>query len=375
MDYAVICAIARDEENFIIDWLDFHFAIGFEKVYLFDNNSKIPLAGLLAEYIDLQLVQVFEINDIEYPQLTAYASFIKEYSKIAKWICFIDIDEYIVLKKTKDVKVLLENYELYAALGVSWKIFGSSGHISRPKESVFYSYTNVVSNHNLIKSIVCGEKVKSVSSPHHFLYKNDHYCVNEHYIPIIGPRSYHSTEYVQLNHYYYKSQQDFESKISRGYATPIKNSKGYDINIFYRQVNNFGYEDFSIRKFMNIYKKFSCEGPKFIQEKIESVKNVKSDDIMRRIEKKISFGDTKGAISIINESLRYKKDPFLYFALTRIYASEGEFEKSFLTIQKVMIYFNNFPEIVKLAYQQLIHVYNCMGLKEQQRSIVDQIGT
>jgi hypothetical protein len=34
--FASICAIAKDEPD-IIDWVNYHFAIGFDKIWIFDN--------------------------------------------------------------------------------------------------------------------------------------------------------------------------------------------------------------------------------------------------------------------------------------------------------------------------------------------------
>lgn len=44
MYYASICAIVKDEDKDIREWLNYHFAIGFEHVLIYDNNSRNPQA-------------------------------------------------------------------------------------------------------------------------------------------------------------------------------------------------------------------------------------------------------------------------------------------------------------------------------------------
>lgn len=35
-----ICAIARFENRYIIEWVDYHLSIGFSKIYIYDNNRE-----------------------------------------------------------------------------------------------------------------------------------------------------------------------------------------------------------------------------------------------------------------------------------------------------------------------------------------------
>ena len=45
MTYA-ICAIAKNENNYINDWVNWHINIGFDHIYLYDNNDiNMPFVG------------------------------------------------------------------------------------------------------------------------------------------------------------------------------------------------------------------------------------------------------------------------------------------------------------------------------------------
>ena len=60
MHYASLCAIIKDEDRDIHEWLAYHFATGFEHVLIYDNNSRIPLRTTLADQVSAGLVTVVD---------------------------------------------------------------------------------------------------------------------------------------------------------------------------------------------------------------------------------------------------------------------------------------------------------------------------
>ena len=40
MQNIVICTIARKENLYIKEWVDYHLSIGFTHIYIFDNNRE-----------------------------------------------------------------------------------------------------------------------------------------------------------------------------------------------------------------------------------------------------------------------------------------------------------------------------------------------
>ncbi|WP_291329798.1 glycosyltransferase family 92 protein [Desulfovibrio sp. UCD-KL4C] len=281
--YAVICCIVKDEGYDLIHWVNYHFAIGFDKIYIFDNNSKISIKTTLADYMRCGIIEVQDITLNEFPQLSAYAAFLKKFGEDARWVAFIDADEYINIKSKTDISEFLEEYETYPAVGISWKVFGSNGNIKRPSLGPDKAYTTCLKEHSLIKSIIQPAMTEDVISPHHFIYKNNTFCVNEHCIPIIGPRSYHTSEKIQINHYYYKSQQDFENKISRGLATPMQNKLCYKLEEFYEQSHKQGELEKSIQRFSKKTDFYSKMGAKFISDEILDKISVNVQELLKEI--------------------------------------------------------------------------------------------
>jgi len=225
MYYATLCAIAKDEEHALPEWTRYHLHIGFEHIYLYDNGSRTPIRDVLRDYADSGLVTVIDFPLTDKQQLTAYASSLARFVQNTVWMGYIDVDEFVVPKTCTDIKELLDAYAAYAGLAVHWKIFGSGGRETRPAAGVVKSYTGVIDRNKHIKTIVRPQHVTAVATPHHFRYTAGQYCVNEDGIPVLGPYSYHASRRIQLNHYYYKSREDFTEKMVRGLATPGKDGR------------------------------------------------------------------------------------------------------------------------------------------------------
>lgn len=374
-DYSAVCAIAKDEDSGILHWVNYNFAIGFEKIYIFDNNSKNPLKKILKKYIENGIVHVFEITEKESPQLSAYTFFLQNFAQESRWVAFIDIDEYICPLSCNNINNFLSQYEEYAALGIHWKIFTSNGHISRPKKSPVDAYTTVWKEATLIKSIIQTRFTKEVVSPHHFTYTPGMFCVNEHGIPILGPRSYHTSQTIQINHYYFKSQQDFENKKKRGLATPVKGKPNYDMAEFYLQADRGGEQDTRASKYNNTVALFARRGPAIIASIINDGKPGDTDKILADISPMIINGEVDKARAHMERALRYRDDPVLHLALARLHASEKNFEPTMQCVRNALKDLSDVHPLRKQAYQELIKIYEIFGLTRQSKALASEFST
>ena len=116
----------------------------------------------------------------------------------------------------------LRQYEEYGGLAINWRLFGSSGHITRPEAGTLPSYTKCnpewapVNIH--VKTFANTQfALSSGGDPHHFLYTEGKFAVNEAFEPVhgaFGPRI--SMQQVAIQHYVIKSWEDFRDKQLRG---------------------------------------------------------------------------------------------------------------------------------------------------------------
>lgn len=125
-----ICAIFKDEAEYLKEWIEFHKIVGIEHFYLYNNNSSDGYLKVLQPYIDEGLVDL-----VDWPkpqsQMEAYADFMKNKSKDSQWVGFIDLDEYVVPNSTDSVYDFLNNFKNRAVVIVYWKCFGTSGYFDR----------------------------------------------------------------------------------------------------------------------------------------------------------------------------------------------------------------------------------------------------
>ena len=126
-----ICAIFKDEANYLKEWIEFHKIVGVEHFYLYNNNSSDNYKEILKPYIEKKLVTL-----IDWPkpqsQMEAYKDCVDNFAKETKWFGFIDLDEFVVPNDYEDIYSFLKNFEKNRPVViVYWKQFGSSGIINR----------------------------------------------------------------------------------------------------------------------------------------------------------------------------------------------------------------------------------------------------
>lgn len=126
----VICAIFKNEAPYLKEWIEYHKIIGVEHFYLYNNNSSDNYEEILRPYVESG-----EIDLIDWPQaqgqIPAYRHCMETYRKTAKWIGFIDLDEYVVPRKDVKLGDFLQNFKRVPSVAIYWKMFGTSGRLNR----------------------------------------------------------------------------------------------------------------------------------------------------------------------------------------------------------------------------------------------------
>lgn len=112
--HIIICAILKDETPYLVEWVEHHLGIGVEHFVLYDNNSVIPAKQTLEAYVRKGVVEVIDCPITNTPQVKAYSHCLFSMHNRADWIAYIDIDEFIVLKKHRDIHAFLADYDEYA---------------------------------------------------------------------------------------------------------------------------------------------------------------------------------------------------------------------------------------------------------------------
>ena len=215
MFYLGLCAIARDETPYLEEWVRFHAWLGAEHFILYDNQSAVPIAETLAPYVEAGLVTVVPAPGV-CPQRQAYEDCLSRFGPQHRWIGFLDLDEFAVPVLERDLRSLLSEYEPYAGLVANWVTYGSCGHDAPPPGNVVENYPLACPDQDChVKCFVDPSRVSATDSPHYFLPEQGSHLVNENLLPVHGNHAPHARDKIRINHYFYRSRQDFRRKIDR----------------------------------------------------------------------------------------------------------------------------------------------------------------
>jgi hypothetical protein len=219
-NYLSVCAIYRDEADYLREWVEFHLLVGAERFFLYDNLSEDNHREVLGSYLEDGTV-ILKQWPFFPGQRSAYDDCLKEHRDDSRWIAFLDLDEFLFSPTGRPVSELLVDYERWPGLGVNWAVFGSSGHRRRPPGLVIENYVwrrpTVAPRHCQIKSIVDPKRTMRSLSPHHFHY-NDGFAVDENQNPIDKPPRSKTAEVsfsrLRVNHYWIKSEVEWRRKLA-----------------------------------------------------------------------------------------------------------------------------------------------------------------
>lgn len=229
MGRSALIAIAKDEGADIFEWALFHSLIGFGKIVVYDNGSS---DNMLAEIA--RAARFCDITAVAWPgigqQLLAYQDALRRFGPRHDYLCFLDIDEFLFLYSHERVGPFLASVEPATAIAVSWRMFGSSGHVARPPGYVLENYRrcspDAISANRHVKSVVrvAGLTDIRMATPHN---------VDAAYVDAAGqpvrwiPNKPNGGKadrlcapaVARVHHYHTKSAEDYRAKLRRGNAT------------------------------------------------------------------------------------------------------------------------------------------------------------
>lgn len=248
----VICCTMKNEGPYLLEWIAYHKAIGFDGFILCSNDCTDG-TNLMLNRLDA-MGEVIHIDNPQGPKMDPQRS---AYSKIRQHPAYtaadhalvIDADEFMVVKcGDQSLDALLQACDGADAVSINWKMIGSDGETAfNPDQLVTERYHKGSTNHKPENGLIWG--FKTLFRPAVFDYLGVHRPrFHKHKdLPEAGTvkwlngsgrdvgdvfyakgwRSRSETvgyDLAQINHYAVKSREDFLIKRLRGTA----NSKNAD---------------------------------------------------------------------------------------------------------------------------------------------------
>lgn len=225
-----IVSMFYNEAPYIKEWIEYHRLAGVQHFWLYDNNSTDNSLDILQPYVDEGIVDITYWPTPEgspnyiATQLNAFKDGIMRAKGIAEWVAFIDIDEFILPMKDKNILECLENhFAQNEAIYVNWRNFGTGGVYVPQGDPILFQLTacSLVthSDNNIGKSIVRPEYVDidAIWYAHHFPMLS-----NADYVNGDGKKmsfngldllvdSTHHDQYIRINHYVLRDEWFFQN--------------------------------------------------------------------------------------------------------------------------------------------------------------------
>ena len=226
---ALVC-IAKKEERYIEEFVQYHLKLGVDYIFLYDNEDQPTYHKLLSSY---KQVIVKHIPGKKYyggPQTKALHDFTTRIMKDQRitHVAHIDIDECIVLKKHSHIHDFIRSYIKTndnsikcAGIGMNWRFFGSSGHITYENTPVTSRFTKCAKklNHH-IKTLFNKKFFRKYNECHSIQTNNREYPILSTSGKLITSAFNEETQndIIQLNHYKCKTWDEFREIRKRGRA-------------------------------------------------------------------------------------------------------------------------------------------------------------
>jgi len=260
-----IFACAKNEHNYITEWIYYHLKLGFDHIYICDtsDNNNMKTCTFNSDNRITLLHEPLNNKDFRYLQPVFQTKYNNEIlKKHYKWCAFMDIDEFIVLKKHRFIKDFLNSINFNTgSLGINWVLFGNNNKDIYTPEPVIHRFTKSDSNYDRhVKVIVDTQSVNIFNNPHYAILSKGNQVNEKGKVYNVGPwQDISSIDFIQINHYILKSTDEYLKRTKNSYWRDIKNNiyfnhhnrnnienlTAYNIlysNSYHHNINEFDYE-------------------------------------------------------------------------------------------------------------------------------------
>ena len=254
-----LCMIAKNENLYIKEFVEYYKNLGIKKIYLYDNNdiNGENFNTILNSYINSKFIKIKNIRGKSEIQLHAlnncYQKYLNEYS----WFLFLDVDEFLYIKNNKTLPNFLSDTRFVNCntIFINYNEYGDSDLLKYDNRSIFKRFTQS-------KYIACGKSltrggIKNAKIDiHKPLYINN-YCNSEGESEELYKDkifiSKIAVDSAEIKHFITKSLEEFCQRLTKGWPSIKIFSKSYYQFVeerirYYFSINNITEYKYNILK-------------------------------------------------------------------------------------------------------------------------------
>lgn len=239
----IACALfVKNEIHDITGWIAWHFAIGINHLYIFDDHSddgtwEVIQSAAQIYSIDSYRTNIKEESNFYIRQGQSFNNAVKKAKGVYDWLGFLDGDEYLYVKNFSNAADFFaqKKFEKADGIAISWCVYGSNDKVianNRLNIDQFTKYNITppdVDGFGLVKSFVRPEKVDlDYSNPHKLNVDEKHYFhENGEVIEWRGTTKKINWEHAKVMHFICRSMEHYVSRIKRRVNSDLSDSIGY----------------------------------------------------------------------------------------------------------------------------------------------------
>lgn len=228
-----LCVIAKNENLYIKEYVEYYKNLGIKKIYLYDNNdiNGENFNDILNSYINSQFIKIKNVRGKSEIQLLAYNDCYQRYLNEYSWFMFLDVDEFLYIKNNKTISNFLSDDKFLNCntIFINYNEYGDSDLLKYDNRSIFKRFTQ--SQYGLCgKSLTRGGIKRAKIDIHKPLYINN-YCNSDGESEELYKNKIFTSKIAvdnaELNHFITKSLEEFCQRLVKDLPSIKKFSKGY----------------------------------------------------------------------------------------------------------------------------------------------------
>lgn len=234
-----VALFVKNEFQDIASWIAWHFAIGVDKMFIYDDwsdDGTFDIIKIACESYNIELSRTDKqkTTNFYWRQCDSYKDACeKACSQGFSWIGFLDGDEYVYLEDAASINDFLSCFDNYNAVALNWKIYGSSQRVIKTKIPTYEAFTyhcNLdLGDCELVKSFVRPEMYTyEYTDPHRFKMQEEKYAsADGELVSWKGATKRIVWKGAWINHYICRSMEHYIDRIKRRLGADLSNSTGY----------------------------------------------------------------------------------------------------------------------------------------------------
>lgn len=116
-----LVAIAKNETEYLKEWVDYNIDLGFDDIFVYQNNWRYGRTDITNKSVHLLELDGHRMQN------KCYNDFIENHYSEYDFIACFDCDEFLHIKGDKPFKEWLIEYTDIPVVYITWRLFGDNG--------------------------------------------------------------------------------------------------------------------------------------------------------------------------------------------------------------------------------------------------------